>query len=534
MTQIASIICAKMMRNLSILTLWLPWLFAGIVAQDPFLQFPPSNTQGLKNHDVTMYCQVADKGSSDLFWHCTSHNGNLEVTIGPETNTNLLALPRYIIDNSAATLGQYNLIISNVTELDSGTCDCLIIDSKGNPQWSGARLDVVDVPSQPEEPSCTIDKDSTPGQSIGTFVAEDTVTLSCESKGGVPLPEIHWEIVRLGSNGKGTKIHSIISTSENSITAIAEYSITSLDHSAYFQCVQNHVTVNETITCSPTYTNSLTAVTRGIGSWSNPIAVKYPPVLTFVPSSLEVSDVTLESTTETIRCEYHANPGIDWGPIIRHRPLFVNETLTLISNEINNASVTSVDLLLLPDDVGKVIECVASNELGVSVTTLEIERYMPKSEKADLPTWILVIIILSCCLLLFIIAAVVLCLAIFFWKRKKNNISSSADHINSWKLNNDTSSEDNESVDVERQQENNDDDDEEQTEEVHEGGEEEEEPEPDVLENVDVTEFEGGQELVGTPEVVEDEESPPPSLDPGLFQPSWSTRLYDQIPLDLY
>ncbi|XP_072018944.1 cell adhesion molecule 2-like [Amphiura filiformis] len=375
-------------------------LTPGSLSQDSVFKNPPSDTVGVIDYNVTMYCQIENGDDIDVYWHCNIANGTQDVTIGPNENTNY-AIPQYIIDNFSASLGQYNLIITDVTELDSGTCDCVIVNRNRNrsAQWSGARLEIVDSPEPPEEVSCTIDKDRTPGQPAGTFIAEDIIRLTCVSEGGVPLADIHWEIIRNGTQ-EGSKILSYASTTNASITIIADYNITSLDDGAYFQCIQNHIALNYTNICSPS-----------VDKLSAPITVIYPPVLYFVPEALRVD----RKLNETLQCEYRANPDLLSGPqITNHIPSgdvdvhVVNQTLDLryvIAGQNN-----TVQLLLDDDDIGKMIECVATNDLGTTVITLKIEdEVMPREPTNLLPLRMILVIMVAG-----VIAIVLMAVVIYF------------------------------------------------------------------------------------------------------------------------
>ncbi|XP_072019369.1 uncharacterized protein [Amphiura filiformis] len=366
---------------------------SGSLAIEPSFRNPPSDTTGVKGHDVTMYCQVAHKGKSNLYWHCNSDNGYQDVTVGPNENNNP-SLKRFVIDNSGASVGQYNLIITDVTELDSGNCSCIIDTGIGNAMEAGARLTVMSNISVPSNQLCTINKHKTPGQQLRVFTAEDDTQLMCQSRNGVPLADIHWEIVRTGSNGTGVEIFSSISTTATTITAIADYKITPADDGAYFQCIHTHVALTEPSICSPLFRKN--RQTFEIGSPDQPIQVKYRPVLRFIPASLKVTP--FETREETLRCVYDANPDLDvnGGPSINGGDLKWNYTTP--------GKEDSVDLSLVQTDYGKIIECVATNELGSSVITLKIDS------TGFLPTWIMVVIIGGGGLLLFFIIALTCCI----------------------------------------------------------------------------------------------------------------------------
>ena len=373
---------------------------SGTLSQDlePTFKNPPADTKGVKQYDVTMYCQVADKGKSNLYWHCNSDGGSQDVTVGPNRNTNP-ALARYIIDNEGASVGQYNLIITNVTDFDTGKCSCIIDTGKGNAIEAGADLDIMETPSMPQNPDCSINKDRTSGRPRGTFTANDDVQLICESQGGVPLADIHWEIVREQSNGRGINIVSSISATETGITAIADYKITAADRGAYFRCVQDHVSLPDPVICSPKFGQN------DIGSETSPLEVEYIPQLRFIPSVLKVTP--LETTRKTLKCVYDANPDLDqndggpW-PSIRFKPKNEGDNITMTYTTVGFED--SVELTLTQDDNGKVLECIAKNELGYNVITLKIES------TGLLPTWILVIIIGGGGLILFLICCIICCI----------------------------------------------------------------------------------------------------------------------------
>ena len=377
-------------------------LLTGSLAQDKdgaYIKTGPAPTKGAKDFDATMYCQVANKGKSSLYWHCNSANGQQDITVGPDVNTNPALNSKYIIDNSGATVGQYNLIITNVTDLDSGKCTCILDTGTGNAEEDGAMLDVMDTASPPlSPPTCIIDKISTPGQTRRIFTEEDDIQLMCESRGGVPLADIHWEIFRVANNGIGVEIVSSIVASENSITAVADYKVTAADDGAYFECIQTHVMQDTPGTCSPRYTN-MNGITREVGTRDNPIQVKYRPVLRFVPTSLTVTPT--EKTTQTLKCESDSKPALDLGPTIRFKS---QNGENLNWNYTVEGKEDEVELQLDQNDVGKVLQCTATNELGISVIEIKIES------TGLLPTWILVIIIGGGGLILFVIVAVVCCI----------------------------------------------------------------------------------------------------------------------------
>ena len=383
---------AIMLVKIAVILLSLP----GILAQVPYIQNGPSPTRGVSEYDVTMYCQIGDKTDSDLYWHCISANGQQYVTVGPDFNTNP-ALSKYVIDNSGASVGQYNLIIANVSFLDRGRCICIVVDDIGNVFEESATLEVLDTATPPSEPTCSIDKSQTPGQSRRIFTAEDDVELVCESRDGVPKADLHWEVVRDGSDGKGVEIVSSFSTTENSIAAIANYKIAAADDGAYFQCVQTHASLQNNFgTCDPVYTSVNGREPLGR------IMVKYRPILTFSPPTITVNS---EGTTHvSLKCESTANPELDSGPIIRQGAIGdarINLNYTFEGRQ------DSAELILDQDDIGKVIICDAPNELGHSVIEIEIE--MANEFDILVPIWMIVVITGGIGLVLFLICAVYLC-----------------------------------------------------------------------------------------------------------------------------
>lgn len=386
---------AKPILLLGVLMLMTTYVAASDRGDTPSYKNPPTDTMAAKDHDVTMYCQIENKGKNSLYWHCNSNNGNVDVTVGPDANTNP-ALPRHIIENSAAEIGQFNLVITNVTQLDTGSCSCIVDTGTGNAMEAAADLDVQDTTVSPGTPTCITDKNKTPGQAQGVFTADDQIVLTCVSDGGVPLANLHWEIFRKSSRSttlpRGVKILSAMTTTANSITAVATYTLTNTDDGAYFQCIQSH----------PSFGNSPTVcdVSGPVGGATAPITVKYPPALRFVPTSLKVTP--LETKQETLRCEYDANPSVlSSGPSIRFVPRDNNEKLKF--NYTTAGSEAEIDLTLTQDDNGKVLECVATNELGSSVIKLKIES------TGLLPTWILIIIIGGGGFVLFLIMAIICC-----------------------------------------------------------------------------------------------------------------------------
>ena len=354
----------------------------------PFFMSSLANTKAARGYEVRLYCQVINKGMSELYWNCVSSEGG-DVTIGPDKNTNS-ALNRYVIDDSAAEIGHYNLIISRVRASDNGTCACLVRNEEENIFIrTEALLTVEDEASTPSAIDCYTEKvQSLVHDSKTTFLENETVTLTCISSGGVPLAYLQWEIVR--NEGEPEVMHSSTRIIENTITAIANYTLTRFDNGAHFRCIQDHVLFPQSVPCNPP---------RGV---IQPISVLYPPVLRFEPESIRISE---EATLVTITCEYEAEPNLLLtGPTIEFAPRtrgeVLNYTYTLADQQ------NSMHIYVSKNDVGKKLTCSASNQIGESHIELIFEEEITTQE-SQLP--ILILTIVGGALLLIVLAACIVC-----------------------------------------------------------------------------------------------------------------------------
>ena len=319
-----------------------------------------SDIQAARGYDARIYCQINNKGDNDLYWNCISKT--VDVTIGPNENTNS-ALKRYVIDDSAADLGYYNLIIDKVSSTDNGTCSCIIIDkNQGTQLRSEGLLIVEDEAILPSTLDCASEKLHSLVQSNTTFLENEQVRLTCTSNGGVPLSHLQWEIVRPGSK-EPEIIYSYVNLNENSITATVNYTVSRFDNGAHFKCIQNHVLFPNAAECIPP------------NGAIEPIVVLYAPVLRFEPETVKASD---ESGPLTVTCKYEAEPSdLRSGPTIQFIPQIPGETLNFT---YTNGQKDSVKIYLHRSDVGKKLTCTASNQIGKSDIELVVQEDFSSSE----------------------------------------------------------------------------------------------------------------------------------------------------------
>ena len=355
----------------------------------PFFMSSLSNTKAARGYEVRLYCQVINKGMSELYWNCVSSEGG-DVTIGPDKNTNS-ALNRYVIDDSAADIGHYNLIISRVRASDNGTCACLVqINDKENIFIrSEALLTVEDEATSPSTIDCyTAKVQSIVHDSNTTLLENETVTLTCTSSGGVPLAYLQWEIVR--DESEPEVLHSSTRIIGNTIATVVNYTVTRFDNGAHFRCIQDHVLFPQSVTCK-TPSGTIQA-----------ISVLYPPVLRFKPASIKISDAT---NLVTVTCEYEAEPNLLLtGPTIQFAPQTLGETLNYTYTSTDQ--LNSVNIYLSKDDVGKKLTCSAANQIGESQIELIFQEQIITQER-QIP--ILIISIVGGASLLIILAVCIVC-----------------------------------------------------------------------------------------------------------------------------
>ena len=347
----------NLLRNVIVVLVALISVVQTQTLPDPSFDVEPTDTSAAVGHTVTIYCSVANLGRHQVFWNIVQ-NSSTEFTLGPNVNLHASYLRFKFMGDPAK--GEYNLRISDVIISDAGTYTCLVHDPN-NPvalameAGAGAKLTVFEniVGPLTASPMCEMSSNGNNQLEKG-----DVLTLTCTSRGGIPLPELSWE--RVKENNVTYKLYSKTTVKGDMVTTSAKVNISSIDHQSFYKCIETHpVTVNPR-TCET----------------ESPMNVRFKPEVTITPDTVKVQ--VLETTKVTLSCTAYAYPALTSGPKII---LPTNKT-----GDFNNDK-TSVELELTTEDVGKIFYCQAVNEIGVGEDTVEI------TQRALLPTWLTLVII---------------------------------------------------------------------------------------------------------------------------------------------
>ena len=353
---------------------------------EPSFTAKPVDTYAALDHSVTIYCSIANLGRHQVFWNVVQNSsGNTvgdEFTLGPFTNTHA-SYPRFKIEGDSA-IGEFNLHISDVAKSDAGRYICLVHDTTNTMSVAkefGAKLTVQDKAVAPVMgyPRCGRNPVSNSLLQSGHYRQGDILTLSCSSKGGIPLPELSW--VRRKVDDTTYDLPSKTNIDGDVVTTSATVNLSSVDHQSFYKCTESHPLKTTPRICMTPFTGSESLMN-----------VRFKPEVTLTPDVVNVQ--VFETTKVTLSCTAYANPQLIRGPMIE---LPVNKTGEYPKG-IDDKTLINVEMTI--DDIGKDFYCRASNDEGVGDDSVKVQQ--PRA----LPTWLILVIIGA--------IAVVLLIFIFF------------------------------------------------------------------------------------------------------------------------
>ncbi|XP_033635033.1 hemicentin-1-like [Asterias rubens] len=362
---------------LSCVTVILVTLAAVVVSQTEPTTFEvsPEDTSAAVGFPVTIYCSVTNIGRQQVFWNIVQ-NSTSDFTLGPNYNTHA-SFDRFQF-GGGLDRGEFNLRISEVQKEDAGRYICLLNDPFNEmsvAQEAGARLTVLDAPVAPltANPQCESSPVGVDGQN-GVFKQGDVLTLTCTSRGGVPLPELAWE--RVKENNAIDKLPGKTTVRGDMVTTSADVRLSSEDHQSRYKCSETHPSASTPRLCET----------------ETSMNVRFEPEVDITPSAVYVQ--LFETSVVTLRCVASGYPELSSGPTI---VLPVNKTGTFSEDR------SSVEVSLTTDDIGKDFYCRAVNEVGVGEAGVEIKQL------SLLPTWLTLVIIAGIGFVILIVITIVSC-----------------------------------------------------------------------------------------------------------------------------
>lgn len=329
----------------------------------------PVNSQAAVGTDAVFYCKVRAGQGLVVYWIL-----NRSIAIGPNVNRNE-ALPKYEIFGNAL-LGYYNLRIKNVTSDDAVQYDCLVdAQGDGSNYEAGARLSVVNPVLEPMNPVCL----NTTANKIVLDEGEQLGNYRCRSSGGRPLGELKWSLLRSDQTFVDVDFDTQVDTSPSIAATSSSYTVTSDDHESQLACSLTHPSLSDDRICS-------------VPSGPAMIIVRHFPIINFGPR-LDVH--YLETKNATIRCTATAYPGLT----TRIPQLTFSDPDMLIATTLTEEGVIEAVIRISQrSDVGKSINCTATNSKGTTTSTLEIEL------TPILPIWLLMVVLILACLVVLLLS----------------------------------------------------------------------------------------------------------------------------------
>ncbi|XP_071819172.1 uncharacterized protein [Apostichopus japonicus] len=345
------------------ITIFVTSMLCSVQCQFVLKPFPVSGAPG---RDVIVYCQVNNTNfEGDIFWGLPNDLG----AIGPNVNDNA-GHSRYSFTGNA-TQGYFNLKIESVTSADEGEYTCVYVGTRNDNDESFTVEGVASltVISQTEETTVSCDSE------MGNLQFNDSDKLpayTCVAEGGVPLAggfDLSWYL-QLKDNTL-RKIPGIITVDTNgevsSVTSRvdSESVILSGDEDDSFLICTTGPLDSETLppTCF---------VPVPDGNTENRIRVFYPPIVRFLPSEIEVG--MFETFQAQIKCLADSNPPLVGAPVFTFEEgIDLNDGTLTTGNDsfITNRQYSRATITVTNADVGRTINCTASN--GVDTTTVSIE-----------------------------------------------------------------------------------------------------------------------------------------------------------------
>ncbi|XP_054753122.2 nephrin-like [Lytechinus pictus] len=329
----------------------------------------PVDTEAAEGTDAVFYCKVRTGQGLIVYWIV-----DRSIAVGPNVNRNK-ALPKYEIFGNPSN-GYYNLRIKNVTLDDAFQYDCLVDAQGGGSNFeAGATLSVVNPAEAPAGPSCL----DTTANEIVLDEGDELGNYRCRSSGGRPLGELKWSLLRSDQTLVDVNFDTQVDSSPSITATSSSYTMTAADHESQLACSLTHPSLNSDATCT-------------VPSGSTKLIVRHFPIIDFGPR-LDVH--YLETKNVTIRCTATAYPGL-----ISNVPelTFSDRSMLLETTLVEEGAIEAVIRISQRSDVGKSINCSATNAMGTTTTTLEIEL------TPVLPVWLLVVLMIIACLIVLLLS----------------------------------------------------------------------------------------------------------------------------------
>ncbi|XP_077980081.1 hemicentin-1-like [Glandiceps talaboti] len=175
----------------------------------------------------------------------------------------------------------------------------------------------------------------------------DRVSVTCESRGGDPIPTLVW-----------MRGDDVLSTSQEYIEQylksenMYEWSLSWIDHASTLQCIESHPENVHDRTCE-----------------IDPITITFAPVLFFEPERIDVQF----GMTISVTCKGYGNPGLRYLRWLFGKSLDVPDSDRYIIEEIEERREIKLTIISYSQsDLFVTITCQAQNTLGTQTEPLEI------------------------------------------------------------------------------------------------------------------------------------------------------------------
>ncbi|KAJ8026865.1 hypothetical protein HOLleu_31821 [Holothuria leucospilota] len=378
---------------------FLLFLFTSLATGSSQYLLKPFPVRGPEGHSVTIYCQVNTSYTNRrVYWALPNNEG----AIGPNINTNGNYERHQFVGNPLD--GFYNLQISAVTEHDEGNYSCIFSNDGSSPGGTFTLeavtfLDVTDGNTVSSTSLSCEDTDDPP-------VFEDNsplIDFSCTAEGGIPLAdgqELNWYMqLRNNSVIKVPSVTTVDPSGLGSVTATIngdEFPLTGHNDNSFLVCSVGPLTSNLQFCDTPSGATS-------VGNDDLRIRVLYKPLVQFLPSSIEVG--MFEQFEVDLKCLADSNP-----PLMGYPTLEFGDISDVGMVETGNDSLVEgrlfsrVRLTVTRGDIGREINCTATNVKGTTTISIKIESL------GGLPVWLICAIIFAGGLLAFFILVLCLCL----------------------------------------------------------------------------------------------------------------------------